>query len=75
MESDAQKEDVRKSPVKENKEDEEKIDKQKLYEIARKNAAAMLKSGAWQQHLSSMSTEDLMKLRTGGKSMEDLIGE
>lgn len=67
---------VRKSPAKnENKEDNGgRIDKQKLYEIARKNAAAMLKSGVLQKHLSTMSTEDLMKLRSGGKSMEELIG-
>lgn len=66
---------AQKSPIKENDDDDGgPIDKKKLYEIARKNAAELLQSGALQEQLKSMSTADLMKLRSGGKSMEELIG-
>lgn len=52
---------------------EETIDKKRLYEIARANASAMLKSG-YLQKISSLTAEDMAKLRAGGKSVEELVG-
>ena len=50
------------------------IDKKKLFDIARRNASAMLQVGTLQQ-LTNMSADEIAKLRAGGRSVDELVGK
>ncbi len=50
------------------------LDKKQLFEIARRNASAMLQAGTLQQ-IRNMSAEEIATLRSGGKSVDELVGE
>jgi hypothetical protein len=51
---------------------EGRIDKKKLLAIAKRNATAMLQLGTLQQ-MRAMSAEELASLKSGGRSVEELI--
>lgn len=53
---------------------EKKINKQKLYEIARRNVTAMLQMGTLNE-IVQMSGEEIAKIRSGGKTKDELIGK
>uniref|UniRef100_A0A914W2X3 Protein SON n=1 Tax=Plectus sambesii TaxID=2011161 RepID=A0A914W2X3_9BILA len=47
------------------------IDKKKLFDIARRNASAMLQVGTLQQ-LKTMTADEIAKLKAGGRSIDEL---